>query len=206
MSYFSFTNVTPPPNDELVNEITHLNNNWDHLDAKIAALQGHGSFTNQEVGQEVIVLNTGNLSLGVWNGSTWVFPSQPNSAWTTWTALPLTSSPIARPSFTPRYRVNTGLKVGELTGGLQVDGAASAWTASAIVTVTPTTTGVLGSTYTPGTRFYTGDCATSIPTSNVAGGQWMIDNANDGFRLRVRFMGTSGGGNFLQLNGIRWFW
>ena len=207
MVFFSFTDVTPPPNDEQVNEVTQLNNNWDQLDAKTASLQGHGTFSGPETGQEVIVLNGTDLSLGVWNGSAWVFPSQPNTAWTAWTALPLAaSSPVTRSGFTPRYRVNTGLRIGELTGGLTIDGAGSAWTHGTLVTASGTSTGSLGSSYSPGTRFYTGECATAVPTTNVAGGQWMIDNGNDGWRLRVRYIGTSGGGNFLQLNGIRWYY
>lgn len=208
MAYWSFNKIIPPaPNDPLVNVTTQLNNNWDLAEEKMNLLATNpmnNTLLNAEVGQEWIY----NGRLGVWNGTSLIVPEDIDAAWTPWVDLALLSPVNTRVGFTPRWRNNTLLKQIQLSGCV-ITGAAAAWPLS-FVTVTDeaSVAGIPvaiapnnGITYMPAT--------TSIPTTANRGAGSVIAIDNNGgvsCRIRSRFMGASGGGNFVALDSVRWYY
>lgn len=203
MTYFNLLQIAPPsPNDPLVNEVTQINNNWDDIDTKIGALTTTtGTITSPEQGQEYIT-NTGRTR--VWNGAANRDPDDIDASWTAWTALPVAATVAVRPSFTPRWRNNTALRRVELAGGILKDAGAGAWPAAVVVV----TTGVSGipDTLQPIGGVTRQMSAAALPATGGTGAWWQVDTNTSFVRLRTRYMGPAGGGNFIQLDGIEWWY
>jgi hypothetical protein len=79
VAYFNFTKIAPPaPNDPNVNEVTQLNDNWDHLDSKLSPYMSGGALTGLETGQEVFA---SGFRFAVYDGSGVRSPDDIDAAW-----------------------------------------------------------------------------------------------------------------------------
>lgn len=206
--YLNFSKILPPkPNDPVVDEAAQLNANWDLLDTKLAPYMGiGGTLTLTEAGQEYFDTN---VRFAVWDGAAARIPDDIDAAWSAWTAMPMSSPRVIRPSFTFRWRNNSILRMVELSGGVLFDGAASAWTMGSKFTLNADSSGAIPASMVPigGTRI--SPCATALTagTNVVCGAIATIDKpgGNTFCRVQAQYMGGSGGGNFIQLDQV-WWW
>lgn len=207
MSYFNFSKTLPPtPSDPLVDEVDQLNDNWDHFESKLSPYLVGGTISDVEAGQEYFDTN---FRYAVYTGSSGRVPDDIDAAWSAWTALPIVSPRVPRPSVTPRWRVNTLLRMVELCGGVYFDVSQNAWTAGSLITITDDVSGGIPSTYTPVGTDHINPCATALTagTSVVSAGYAWIDKpvGNTYCRVRCQYLGGPGGGNFIQLDQV-WWW
>lgn len=207
MVYLNFQKITPAaPNDPQVNEVTQLNDNWDTLDAKLLPYMSGGSISGIETGQEIFA---SGFRFGVWNGSTTRIPDDIDAAWSAWTALPMSSPRVARGGFTPRWRNNSLLRMVELSGGVLFNAAADPWTMGSLFTVNSDTSGAIPSSMTPvgGTSRSPAATGLTAGTTVVAGALIIIDKpgGNTFNRIQAQYMGGPGGGNFIMLDQV-WWW
>lgn len=205
MTYLNFTKITPAaPNDPFVNVVTHLNNNWDEIDTKLFAhTLMNITLVNPDQGQDFV---TGLQKFRIWTGAAYREPDDIDSAWSAWTALPLSGNVAPRVGFTPRWRSNSLLRLVELAGGIQKDGAGSAWPAALVVATTGTSG--IANTFLPIGGVVYQQSAAALPTSstNSAAGWHTIDVSGAWVRIQTRYSGGPGGGNFVMLDGIKWWY
>lgn len=207
MAYFSFNKITPAaPNDPVVNEATQLNANWDHLDLKLQPYMLGGTISNIETGQEFF--STG-FNFAVHNGTTTVNPDDIDGAWSAWTNIPMLSPRVIRTGFQPKWRNNSLLRQVQLSGGVQFNAAADPWTLGGTFTINSDTSGAIPASMVPVGGKHVGHGATGLTsgTSIVSGAMVSIDKpgGNTFCRIFVQYMGGAGGGNFIQLEQV-WWW
>lgn len=205
MAYLNFTKIAPPaPNDPVVNEITQINNNWDHLEAKLAPYVVGGSISDIETGQETFDLN---FRFAVWDGAAQVIPDDIDASWSAWTALPILAPRVARASFTPRWRSNSAYRMVELAGGVLFNAAADPWTMGSAFQINQLAAGSPASSFVPIGGALKAPCATALTggTSVVAGAAITVDSSGGFVRINAQFMGGGGGGNFIELDQV-WWW
>lgn len=201
MPYFNLSKITPAaPNDPNVNEVTQINNNWDEIENKFGQ-QSAGTPPGAETGQEW--LSGGRFK--VWTGTAVRDPDNIDGAWSAWTALPLSANVVTRPNYTPRYRSNSMLRRVELAGDLLKDAAGSAWPVGVAHLVTTGTSGIPSTLQPIGGLTYQ-MTACSIPTGSGGSGWHQIDVATGFVRIQTRMLGGGGGGNFIPLDGIEWWY
>lgn len=206
MAYLNFTKIVPAaPNDPTVNEVTQLNNNWDHLDTKIQPYLSGGSVTDIEVGQEFLDVS---FRFAVWTGAQKV-PNDIDGAWSAWTALPMLAPRVIRPSFTPRWRNNSLLRMVQIAGGVYFNVAQDPWTLGSYITINGDVANAIPASMVPVGGVHTGQAAGSLSAGGtvVAGAMVSVDKpgGNTFCRIRGQYMGGPGGGNFLQLDRV-WWW
>lgn len=207
MVYLNFTKIVPAaPNDPNVDEVTQLNNNWDLLDSKLSPYMIGGTITNLEAGQEFF--GGPNTRYAVWNGTASRYPDVIDSGWSAWNSFPMTLA--IRSGFVPKYRVNTTIRRVELVGGVQWDSAGNAWTLGALFNVTNDIAGGIPAAYTPvgGKAVCIGAGPSTTSPSVVAAGYFVIDKpaGNTYIRIQAQYLGGPGGGNFLQLDQVGWWY
>lgn len=206
MAYLPFNRIEPPaPNDPQVNEQTQLNGNWDLLDSKLKPYYQGGFLNNVEVGQEFF--SGVNFDFGVWDGAATVTPEAIPEGWTAWTNLPVATGRSARGGFTPRWRNNPLYRMVELSGGFLYDGAASAWPNNAAHLLNAPSAGSPPTSMVPVGGKHIQPCAVALTegTINVAGGLVVVDIDSGFVRIRGQYMGGPGGGNFIMLDQV-WWW
>lgn len=204
MTYFNFTKITPAaPNDPFVNEVTQINNNWDEIDNKLTQ-QSNGTPPVPDTGQEWI---SGGRFLA-WNGTAVRNPDDIDSGWSSWFALTLSANVVVRPGFTPRWRNNSIIRRVELDGGIQKDAGASVWPAGTLQTITAPGTFNIVSGFAPiGGLTYQSSAAALPSGGNQASSGWHTIDVNTGIvRIQTSYVGGSGGGNFIMLDGIEWWY
>jgi len=208
MAYFNFTKIVPPaPNDPTVNEVTQLNNNWDHIETKLTPYVNGGSLSGLETGQEY--LGAPGPRAAVWNGTARREPDDIDAAWTAWTAVPIISPRVTRPGNILKWRQNPLMRKVELRGGVLFDASSNAWTLGATFLITNDVAGGIPGTSFPVGVAMIGPTPTAIAAAPaiVAGAYVTVDKpgANTFCRIRVQYMGGPGGGNFIALDQI-WWW
>lgn len=209
MPFWNFSKIVPPaPNDPLVNEQTQLNNNWDYADGQLTLLTTNpmsAVLPGAETGQEWIY----NGRLGVWSGTQLVFPEDIELSWTAWSPFTLLSPAAPRATFTPQWRSNPLIRQVELAGGVLFNAAAAAWPLSLVAISDEAAPGGIPVAFAPMGGITYMSAATSIPSTANRGASAHIavdNNAGVNCRIRVRFMGASGGGNFVALDKVRWYY
>lgn len=206
INYDTFTAMYDPTGKPFVNEVTQINDNWDLLDSKLQPYLIGGSLTDLEVGQEY--LDT-NFRYAVHNGASARVPDDIDAAWSAWTTLPLLSPRTARSGFLPKWRNNSLLRMVELVGGLTFNAAADPWTPGVLATVNSDTSGAIPASMIPNGNYHMQQCCTSATggTSVVSSGYVHVDKpgGNTYVRIRIQYLGGSGGGNFAMLDQI-WWW
>lgn len=207
MVYMNFTKIAPPaPNDPTVNEVTQLNNNWDLLDSKLSPYMSGGAISDIETGQEIFA---SGFRFGVWNGAAVRTPDDIDAAWSAWTAIPMFSPRVVRAGFTPRWRNNSLLRMVELSGGVLFNAAADPWTMGSLFTINADSAGAIPASMTPvgGTSRSPAATGLTAGTTVVAGALAIIDKpgGNTFTRIQCQYMGGPGGGNFIMLDQV-WWW
>lgn len=205
MTYFNFTKITPPaPNDPTVNETTQINANWDHLDLKLQPYATGAALTGLETGQEYI---DSNGRFAVWDGAAARIPADIDAGWSSWTALPVVAPRVARTNFTPRWRSNSAYRMVELSGGVLFDSSASAWPMGNSFNVNVMAPGSPPISLAPIGGVHKAPCATALTSGApiVAAGLAIITTDISFVQIAVQYMGGPGGGNFVQLDQV-WWW
>lgn len=204
--YLNFTKIVPPnPNDPTV-DVNDINDNWDLLDTKLNPYINGGTLVVIEAGQEYF---DPSFRYSVWTGSATRNPDTIDDNWSAWTALPVASSRAIRPSFTPKWRNNSVLRMVELTGGFLFDASANPWTMGSLITLNADTSGAIPSSMQPIGGSHSTEAATSLSagTTVCAAAYIYIDKpgGNTFTRIRAQYLGGPGGGNFIQLEQV-WWW
>lgn len=205
MAYLNFTKIAPPaPNDPNVNEVTQLNNNWDVLETKLNPYVNGGTITGLETGQEFF---NGSFQNCVWDGAATVASDDIDAAWSAFTNIPMLSPRVIRPSFQPKWRNNTLLRKVELCGGVYFNAAQDPWTMGSLIQINSLAAGSPADTLGPIGGTHVSQCAVALTagTSVTAGGYVIIDTSGGFVRMRVQYLGGGGGGNFVQLDQV-WWW
>lgn len=203
--YLNFTKIIPPkPNDPVVNEATQINANLAMLDTQLQPYMLGGSLTLTEVGQESF---NGAFRYSVWDGTSQILPDDIDSGWSAWTALPILSPRVLRTGFTPRWRNNSFTRMVELSGGVNFDASANPWTLGSQFQINQLASGSPTSSLAPIGGTHKSPCATALSagTTLVAGGLVTVDSSGGFVRINAQYMGGPGGGNFLMLDQI-WWW
>lgn len=213
MAYFNLNFVTNPPNDELVNEETQLNDNWEEIATKLNRWNQQPSdfgSHNPPIGTEALYPVAGSEShrVAVYNGSTWSRSVNDSTGWLGWTALGIRSPRSAHPSYPPKYNVNVLQRRVELCGAIRYDSSANPWPTSANHEITSDTAIPLA--YTPLGNFSVMQMATSAVTtaSSFATAAGFIQPSTVPTRISifVQWHGNSGGGNYISLDGYTWWY
>jgi hypothetical protein len=208
MAYLNFTKITPAaPNDPNVNEVTQLNDNWDQLDAKLQPLIIGGTLINVEVGQE---FPDNSFNFAVWDGAASVTPDDIAQAWTAWTNLPMATGRFIRSTFQPKWRDNPLTRQIQLTGGVQFDSGAGAWPMGTSFLLNADSSGSPPLSKLPigGKHVQTAAAALTATPAVTAGAHIIVENpgGTSGFvRVKAQYMGGPGGGNFIMLDQV-WWW
>jgi hypothetical protein len=206
VAYFNFNKITPPaPNDPLVDEATQLNANWDHLDLKLQPYMLGGSMTGLETGQEYF--SGGAFNFTVWDGAAGVVPDDIAEGWTAWANIPMLAPRAIRSGFQPKWRSNPLIRMVELTGGIQFDGAAGAWTMGSSFQFNQLASGSPALSFGPIGGKHIAQCAAALTggTSVAASGYITIDTSGSFVRMAAQYLGGGGGGNFIMLDQV-WWW
>lgn len=206
MPYLNFTKITPPaPNDPFVDEAAQLNANWDQLESKMAPYINGTVPTGMEAGQEF--WNGGRFA--VWDGAAARNPDDIDAAWSAWTTLPILAPRTARSATVPKWRNNSLLRKVELTGGVISDSLANPWTLGSAFALNADTSGAIPASMTPigGTHYATAAVGLTTGTAVTAGAYLLVDKpgGNTFVRIRGQYMGGPGGGNYIQLEQL-WWW
>lgn len=205
-NYFNFTKITPvAPNDPLVDEVTQLNNNWDQLETKLTPYMNGGAIGMAQAGQETF---DGSFRYAVWDGAALRIPDDIDAAWSAWTAIPMLAPRVIRPSFTARWRSNSILRMVELSGGIQFDAAANPWTMGSSFQFNTLGAGSPANTLGPIGGKHVSPVATALTagTSVTANGIVTIDTSGSFVRMAAQYLGGGGGGNFMELEQVWWFY
>lgn len=206
VNYLNFTKITPAsPNDPFVDEVAQLNNNWDLAETKLTPYMLGGAITMTQAGQESF---DGSFRYGVWDGAALRIPDDIDAAWSAWTAIPMLAPRAIRPSFTPRWRSNSLLRMVELSGGIQFDNVASVWTMGSSFQFNALSAGSPANTLGPVGGKHVSPCATALTagTSVTANGIVTIDVSGSFVRMAAQYLGGGGGGNFMELEQVWWFY
>lgn len=207
MALFNFNLITNPPADEFVNEATQLNANWNDLETKLSWFQAFGTITTGILDPGFEALISGRQA--VWNGTAMRNPSSIPGTWSPWATLSPVSPYVLRTGFPIKWRSNNTLRKVELTGGFLNTVSASAFPHTAYATLI---NAGISSAFKPvgGTHFQ--HSATAAITSATVG----VDVATA--RIRVtqtstnpcvidcHYLGADGGGNFVMLDGVEWYY
>lgn len=208
MAYFNFTKIAPPaPNDPNVNEVTQLNDNWDVIETKMAPYIVGGVISDVEEGQEFF--SGVDFRFAVSDGVGIIFPDDIDAGWSAWTQMPIAATRTHRPGFTWRWRNNSMLRMVELSGGVLFNAAADPWTMGSTFTLNADSAGAIPASMLPIGGVHKSQAATALTagTSVVAGAAITVDKPGPNTFLRVfaQYMGGPGGGNFIQLDQV-WWW
>ena len=207
MPYFTLNKITPPaPNDPNVNEVTQLNDNWDNIDLKLSPYISGGAMSGVQQGQEHF---DSNFDFCVNDGASTIRPDDIGEGWSAWTNLPMLSPRAIRPSFTPKWRNNSLLRMVELTGGVLFDAVASAWTMGTSFIVNADAAGSPPASMQPIGNLHISPAATGLTTGTAVVASALvrveIPGGSTFVRIGAQYMGGPGGGNFVMLDQV-WWW
>jgi hypothetical protein len=209
MSYFNFNFVTDPPNDELVGPVTQLNDNWQDINDKTTGFNKlPNTLVNPPVGTEAFYPGdpaSDNNRIAVFNGTDWFRNFNRATGVTDWLTVDLISPFVVRPGWPVVARINASQRYVELAGGVQISASATAWPITSDQEFT--TLDAIDSSVAPvgGSAFKI--CATGqvVVASQFAQATVYAITVDDHVALRARYQGNSGGGNFIMLDGFKWW-
>ncbi|GHF92032.1 hypothetical protein [Streptomyces griseosporeus] len=202
MAFLNLNKITGDPN---VDEVNQINLNWDEIDNKVGPYIVGGFLPNVETGQEY----PSGGRYNVWNGSAGRTPDDTiQTGWGAWVNLPVVSPRAIRPGFQPKWRNNSYLRKIECAGGYQFDSAANPWTLGSYFAMNFSTTGSPGISFAPvgGIHVQPIAAALSAGTTVVASAMAKVDVSTDFVRISVQYMGGPGGGNFIMLDQLSWWY
>jgi hypothetical protein len=213
LAFFDLDYVTDPPNDETVNHATQLNNNWQEIANKINCFnQKPGNFTGITVptGTEAFDPSGSEPNrIAVWDGSAWRKGLNHATAWGSWSTITLRSPTVERTGFTPKMKINTFMRKVVLSGGVYFNVAQDPWPTNTTVELTTDT--AISTTLVPvngATSISHGATGQITTASGFASALVSIEQLTSPTRvaIRARYQGDAGGGNFIMLDGISWWY
>lgn len=213
MTYFNFNFVTDPPNDELVNVEAQINDNWEDVETKLLPFNQKPSDFGAIVkpkGTEAFRPTPGfEHRISAWDGAEWRSSLAHSTSWGLWQTVLIRAPTVIRPNFPVVARVNAMLRKVEISGGVLFDGAASAWPTGTTVEITADT--AIQTSFAPAN-------AAKQAFQQVATGAITVANGfasavaiveqkagPDRTAISVRYQGDAGGGNFIMLDGLGWY-
>lgn len=203
MPFFDFNYVTDPPNDELVNEQTQLNDNLDKLDSRLAQFQkGLDHITNPPLGTEAQLFG----AVGVFTGTSWRYPVSIHNGWGSWQTLPLQSPVIARVDYTPRYKINTTIRKVILSGAVTYGPTPSMWPYSKVKITS--NTGGISSFYNPVNNLaiqYVTAGAVTVDGGYAGARLFVESNGTNSVSISIHYQGDDNNGDFVSLDGVSWW-
>lgn len=196
----------------MVDPATQLNANFQDIDTKLDGFNHHPStITGPPQGIEAFynVAGADQSRIAVYDGATWRLPLNHQTAWTGWQTLTLRSPVVARTGYPPKANVNPVTRRVKLAGAVQADAALSAWPTGSDVEITDDV--AISTTFAPvpgGTSYSQVATAQVTGTDQVATANVRIQSVTTPNRVGifVRFQGDAGGGNFVVLDGIEWWY
>lgn len=215
-NYFDFTYVTDPPNDEKVSAADQLNANWQELDEKLTAFnQVPADFTGIAVpiGTEAYDPDPSHGEpnrIAVWTGSIWARGISAASSWSAqpWQTVSIRSPLVSRTGFPVKAKINTVLRCIELAGGVYVNSAQDAWNTATTYEIT--TDDAIQADFAPVNGMHIQQSsAGAITTANgFASAVVTVEpkTSPDRTSVSVRYQGDAGGGNFITLDNVRWWY
>lgn len=212
MTYFNFNYITDPPNDELVNEQTQLNDNWLEIDTKLDPFNKQpNTIISPPIGTEALypdgVDDDDSERIAVWNGTQWVRTANYSTVWTPWAPLAIRSPRNEHPSYPCMYRVDEVGKRVVLQGAVRYDGASGAWPNSNVEITTDT---ALDLAYEPVDTIAIKQQAVSATTAASGFNSAVLYvqklTVPDRIAVNARWQGNSGGGNYIVLDGFTWWY
>lgn len=205
--YFDFNYIDDPPVDELVDEESLLNENWEKADIGLHLLQQEEvDPVDPPVGLDVFRKLDGDVHRAVWIGGSYRFASSIPLGWGSWIELGLESPVVARPGWTPKARVNERIRQVQLTGGVRADSSSSAWPSSSVQLTDDDT--AINDSFGPvgGKSIQQSACGAIGTDGELATARITIEVVSSLVRIYAQWYGESGGGNFICLDGIKWWY
>lgn len=214
-NYFDFNYVTDPPNDEKVSVVDQLNDNWQELDDKLTVFNqlpaNFGAFA-VPIGTEAYDPDPAHAEpdrIAVWTGSIWARGISAATAWgQAWQTIAIRSPLVIRTGFPVKARINNVIRCIQLTGGVYVNATQDAWNTATTYEITTDT--AIQSDLAPVNGMHIQQCAAgAITTANgFASSVVTIEPKTSPSRtsISVRYQGDAGGGNFISLDNVRWWY
>lgn len=195
MTFFNFNYITPPPNDEFVNEVTQLNDNWDKIDLRLSWLQGKPVAAPPDADRPLGLQAFVSSRQAVWNGTAWRNPTG-IEVYGAWVEINYTAPYQAVAGFPVQYRINATTSYVQMRGRIQ-NGATgtpfgkTAWIPVGTINYSANTDPMYGaSIHTVGTNAVTGG---SPAGSEVAAGRVRLRrNGTNPVVVEVNYMGQDG--------------
>ena len=151
----------------------------------------------------------GTDRIAAWDGTTWRLNLNHVGTWSAWQNLDLRSPVVARSGFSPRVRVNAYQRRIVIYGGVVASAALGAWPATALEITTDTAIGPEFAPVPGGLSYYQGVGAGVTGANQVATANIKIEHITVGtprVAISVLFQGDAGGGNFVMLDGLEWWY
>lgn len=210
MAYFNFNYITPAPNDEFVNPVTQLNANIQEVENKTKGFSTKPeTVVNPPIGTEGLYPldpPSDNYRVAVWNGTDWCRSISHNAGWTAWQAVNCRAPVVPRPGYPPAARVNVNLNLVELSGGVLYGASAPAWPTGYTELFTDTDFGAM---FIPANGGFSMHQVATGQITTVAGFAsavvWAEGVGGTRCAVKAAYQGDAGGGNFIMLNGVRWW-
>lgn len=178
----------------------------EELETKLAPFQNNPStVVSPPLGTEAFA----NGEPAVWDGSVWNNNLSHNT-WTAWQNLAIRSPRVARSGFPPVCAINAWQRRIVCMGGYLFDAAAAAWPTGSDVEVTSDI--AIGTQFAPvpgGLTYYQGATSQVTGVNQLATASIRVESiAGPPARVGIfiRFQGDAGGGNFVMLDGLEWWY
>lgn len=213
MAYFNFNYVTPPPDDETVDEQTQLNANWEEVENKTRPFnQQPGDFTGITipVGAMAIQLDGASNRMAAWTGTEWINSVNPMAIWEDWQTISLRAPVVARPGYDVKAKVDVVSRRIVLMGGVILNATADIWNTATTYEITSDT--AIQDTFAPANDDFMsiqqGATGQTTTAGSFASAVVTIEKKASPARtaVSVRWQGEVAGGNFIMLDGIEWWY
>lgn len=212
MAYFNFNYITDPPNDELVEEQSQLNANWDVVEEGLKPFnQNPPDFTGITIPKGTVSVNPLNTNnIAAWDGTTWNGPVNPINIWENWQLVNIRAPVIHRPGHELKARIDIASRRIVLMGGVQLNATADAWDTATSYEITTDT--AIQDSLAPANADFTSIQQGGASQITAAGGFassviWIEKRATPSrTAISVRWQGDAGGGNFIMLDGVQWWY
>lgn len=212
MTYFNLNQVTNPPNDEFVNPITQINNNFQDINDKIKGFNvAPNTITGAPLGTEAFYVGSPSSDatrIAVWNGSAWCRSLNHSSVWTGWQTVTLRAPVVIRAGYPVMANVDPVSRRIVFVGAVQADAAANAWPLSDVEITSDT---AIASSFapTPGGNSYTQVATGQVTTGGFFAGAVIrahVKTTPTRLALTVKYQGNAGGLNYVTLDGLTWWY
>jgi len=214
MTYFNLNYITDPPDDELVNPQTQLNANFTEFDNKLQPFRkSPADFKNYTIpkGTEAFdpdPTHNDPTRIAAFTGTTWARSLNHIGPWTGWQLIDIRPPLLPRPGFPVQARVNSLTRQVELQGGVILNSTSDAFSRSTTYEITTDTT-INDLTFAPVGGYYMEMASSSAITTagGYAGAVAIVETKTNPSRvaISVRYQGDAGGGNFIMLDNVGWW-